>query len=126
MRWIGGFYDHTLIHVSELEDHIHRELELALAGSVRIRRPIESLIKSDFRTQQNRASHPAAPHPSRLSVAVLETGSLAFHVIQEVGANRNIIFRGKLLFDVVDNGPLRRQATDLAGRAERAISALFR
>src|ERR1700686_2741994 len=106
MRWIGGFYDLCPVDFSELEDHIHRELELALAGSIGVRGTIESLIESDFGTKQNSAAHPVAPHQSPFGIAVLEAGSLAFHVVQEVGTDRNVIFRGKLLFDVVDDGPL--------------------
>ena len=103
MRWIGGFYDPCPIYFSELEDHIHRKLELALAGSIGISGTIESLIKSDFGTKQNSAAHPVAPHQSPFGVAVLEAGSLAFYVVQEVGADRNVIFRGELLFDVINN-----------------------
>jgi hypothetical protein len=72
---------------SELEDYIHRQLELALASSVVVCGTIESMVKSDFGTQQNGASHPMSPHQSLLSVAGLDAGSLTFHFVQEVGAN---------------------------------------
>lgn len=38
-----------------------------------------------------------SPHHCRLRVAGLETGSLTFHVIQEIGAKRNVVLRGDLL-----------------------------
>src|ERR1035438_3809601 len=42
---------------SELEDCIHRQLELALAGSIVVRGAIESMIKSDFGTQSRSEEH---------------------------------------------------------------------
>lgn len=72
---------------SELENYIHRQLELALPRPVVVRATIESAIEPDFGTQQNSASLPVSPHQSFLRVAVLEAGSLPLHVIQEVGAD---------------------------------------
>src|ERR1035438_4504409 len=56
----------ALDRISELEDHIHSQLELILAGSVIVRATIESTIEPDFGTQQNSASHPVSPHQSFL------------------------------------------------------------
>src|SRR5258708_5884662 len=112
--------------LSEFENYIHRELELVLASPEVVRGTIHSMIGSDFGTKQNSASHPVSPHQRRLRVAILEAGSLTFYVIQEVRPNRKIIFCVELLFDVVDHGPLRREAADLARGTVRAIRAFFR
>jgi hypothetical protein len=51
----------SVLMFSILENYIHRQRELAPAGSIVVRGTIESVIKSDFGTQQNGASHPVPP-----------------------------------------------------------------
>ena len=114
------------IAVSELEDYVHRQLELVLAGSVVVRRAIEGVVEPDFGAKQNRASHPVSPHQSLLGVAVLVAGSLAFYVIQEVGTNREVVLCVELPFDVIDHGPFGREASNFTRGTERTVRAFFR
>src|SRR5580692_1801511 len=111
---------------SILQNDVHRELKLNLSSPVVVCRDVERAIESEFGAEDYGTSHPMSPHESFLRVARPVAGALAFDIVQEIGTNRDVIARRELFFKIVDHGPFRGKAANLARGTERSVRAFFR
>ena len=86
-----------------------------MLSSVIVGARIGGMIEAQLRAQQYSASHPVSPTDQMLIVASLEARALASQVVEEFGAEGEIILGTQLVHDIIKDRPLRGEAGDVVG-----------
>jgi hypothetical protein len=89
------------------------------------------VLNPEVLTKKHPSPHPVSPHEGVFQVFGLKPNALAFHIVEEIPANRNDVFRKELFpqkelfLQIVDYGPFRSKTLQLSRRTEGAVGIWF-
>jgi hypothetical protein len=99
--------------------------QLAVPPAAVICRNVIGVLELELRPEKNGGSDPVSPHHGFLRIFRLESCSLAFQIIQKVGADGDIVPGRKFSLQIIDHGPFRGKACQLSGRTESSVGVGF-